>query len=276
MSNFYLRTISTIFIFPPVLYAVWSGDILYFALVCLIILLSGYEWNNICGRWTLSLDGMVMITFMMLAATSFYMSKFYIAISFVLIGSYLTYLLAKIRSKSEVAHIIPSFLNRPKWLALGSLYLGLGFSSMAFLGSIDPYGITIIWVFLATVCNDVFAYIFGSIIKGKKIAPSISPGKSWSGFMAAAISTSILTYIFAVYLSSKHDIFLIIVGLFIAFFAHLGDMLESAFKRYIGIKDTSNLIPGHGGILDRVDAIIMVSIFIAVLGLILGKSPLFY
>jgi phosphatidate cytidylyltransferase len=280
MSNFYTRALTTFFIFPPVLYAVYAGGFLYFVLLFAIILLAGYEWSNICGKWSFGLDGMSLITVMMLSMTVFFMAKtlssIVLGIGIMLLGTYLTYILAKIRSKSELAPVIPSYLNRPKWIGIGCLYLSLGFSSMAYVANVDYSGYTLIWVLLATVFNDVFAYIFGSIIGGKKIAPKVSPGKSWSGFVSAAISTAILGYLFSLFLNTNNGLFMIIFGAFMALFAHLGDMIESAFKRYINIKDTSNIIPGHGGVLDRIDAILMTAIFTAVISIILGKSPLFF
>ncbi len=276
MSNFYTRTISTMFILPPVLYSVWEGGLLYFLLIFLVLVIAGYEFANICGRWSFSFDGMIMTTFMMLSATSFFLGKVVWGAVFIFLTVYLTYMVASMRYKSEKIPVVPSHLKRTKWLTLGSLYLSLGFSSMMYLAHVDETGVTILWVFLATVCNDVFAYIFGSLIGGKKIAPSISPNKSWSGFIAAAISTMVLTYLFGMYVNSSSEILLLSVGLLLAVFAHMGDMIESAFKRYLGIKDTSNIIPGHGGILDRIDAVLMVAFVVAVLGLILGKSPLFF
>ncbi|MDR0484298.1 MAG: phosphatidate cytidylyltransferase [Alphaproteobacteria bacterium] len=203
------------------------------------------------------------------------MQKIEVGLIIILVGAYLAYVLSKIRARSEKTPVIPEYVKRPNWFFWGTIYLSLAFSGLSYLTNTDTTGLTLIWVFLATVCNDVFAYIFGSIIKGKKIAPKISPGKTWSGFIAAALSTTILSYFFAMATGSKNELLIMGIGFFMAFFAHFGDMLESSFKRYLKIKDTSNLIPGHGGILDRIDAVVMVALFISVLSIILGKSPLY-
>lgn|GEM_PF-2036790 len=275
MSEFYTRTMSALVIFPVAFYAVWTGGFLYFLLLFTAAILAGWEWNKIAGNWSFGIDSMFLITVVMLAMTTFFMKYIGIGLIIIFAGAYLAYVLSKIRARSEKSPVVPEYIKRPIWFFWGTIYLSFAFSGLAYLTNTDNTGITLMWVFLATVCNDVFAYIFGSIIKGKKIAPKISPGKTWSGFIAAAISTTGLSYIFALYVGSKNELLVMGIGFCMAFFAHFGDMLESSLKRYLKIKDTSNLIPGHGGILDRIDAVLMVAIFISVVSIILGKSPLY-
>ncbi len=278
LNNFYHRTLTSLILFPAILCTIYFGGILFFLLMFIIVLLSCYEWNDICGKWSFGIDGMIFSSFIMVSFTSVYMGNLIIGICIFFIGIYISYLVAKLRSKSELKQLIPNYLNRPLWYVIGYIYLSIGFCSMGYITQLDNtinINLTVIWIFLSTVFNDVFAYIFGSLIGGKKIAPKISPGKSWSGLFFASISTAILSYMFSIYLNSNNELFLIIIGFSIGFVAHFGDMLESYFKRYLNIKDTSNLIPGHGGILDRIDALLMVSIYIAIISLIIGKSPLF-
>lgn len=275
MIEFYTRTLSAIVLFPPVFYAIYNGGLLYFLLLFIVVILSGWEWNKIAGNWSFGIDSMFLITVVMLVMTTSFMGYVGTGIIIMIGGAYITYVLARIRAKADKTPVIPNYLNRPRWFFWGVIYLSLAFFGLAYLAEIDFTSLTIIWVFLATVCNDVFAYIFGSLIKSKKIAPKISPGKSWSGFIAAAISTTMLSYIFAIIVGNNNELLLMSIGFFMAFFAHFGDMLESSFKRYLKIKDTSNIIPGHGGILDRIDAVIMVALFISIVSMVLGTSPLY-
>ncbi|MFL1781095.1 Phosphatidate cytidylyltransferase [Candidatus Hepatincolaceae symbiont of Richtersius coronifer] len=275
-NQFYTRTLSTLILFPPIFYAIYSGGLLYFMVLFGALLLAGYEWNNICGKWSFGLDGMTLITFVMMSITAFYMDQILLGLIIIIIGAYLTYSVAILRGKSEAKAVFPEHLHRPRWIFIGFIYLAIGFSAMAYLPNLDPYGYTLLWVFLGTIFNDIFAYIFGSIISGKKIAPKISPGKSWSGFIFAGLSTTLLTYLFAILLDSKNELLLMFFGFLLAVFAHIGDFLESWFKRYLQVKDTSGLIPGHGGILDRLDGLFGGAVYVVGLGLILGKSPLFY
>lgn len=275
MKEFYTRTASAIVLFPPVFFAVWNGGLLYFSLLFIAVILTGWEWNKIAGNWSFGIDSMFLITVIMLITTTSFMDYVSLSIVIMLLGAYITYLLSRIRAKSEKTPVIPEYLNRPIWFFWGTIYLSLAFGGLSYLVNTDYTGLTLIWVLLATIFNDTFAYIFGSIIGGKKIAPKISPGKSWSGFIAAALSTTMLSYFFALAIGSKNELLVMLIGFFMAFFAHFGDMLESSLKRYLKIKDTSNLIPGHGGILDRIDAVVMVALFISIVSIILGKSPLY-
>ena len=275
LSNFYQRSLSALVLFPMAMYIVYTGGLLLFSLIFVAILIAVYEWNNICGRWNFSIDGMALSSFVMITFTTIFMDKLLLASIFFAFGIYISYFLAKLRSKTELKALVPTYINRPLWFALGMVYMGIGFGSIAYVHNLDYYHITLVWVFLATVFNDVFAYIFGSLIGGKKIAPKISPGKSYSGLIFACISTGLLSYGFAIYVKSNNELKVVLIGLFLGVVAHFGDMLESAIKRYLNIKDTSNLIPGHGGILDRIDALIMVSFFVSIVSFVMGKSPLF-
>ncbi len=273
ISNFWLRTLSTIILLPPVLYSLYAGGFLYFILLLVIIMLSGYEWAHICGRWSFGIDGMSLVTVIALSSICVMMKYYMLGFLIIIFGIYFVYFITNIRTKHEDIIVIPEYLNRPLWFTMGTFYLSVTMASMAYLSTFGNS--LLILAFLGTVVSDISAYIFGSLIGGKKILPKVSPGKSWSGFIAASISTMILGYIFAVLYDNNNELILMMVGLFIAFFAHLGDMLESACKRYLKIKDTSNIIPGHGGVLDRIDALVMVNLYIAVITFMIGKNILF-
>ena len=114
--------------------------------------------------------------------------------------------------------------------------------------------------------SDSSAYLFGSIIKGKKLFPSISPNKTWSGFISSLVFAMISSAIFSFYFNIINIYKAILVGLIIGFFTSIGDLFESYLKRINNKKDSSKIIPGHGGILDRLDgflfAIVIMFIFI--------------
>jgi len=115
------------------------------------------------------------------------------------------------------------------------------------------------WIF------DTFAFLIGVKYGKHKIIPSISPKKSWEGFIGGLIFTFIASSIyFRCFLENSMEetlIWSLILAITISFTASLGDFIESAYKRQAGVKDSGNLIPGHGGILDRIDSL-MVSIFL--------------
>lgn len=113
---------------------------------------------------------------------------------------------------------------------------------------------TLLFIFILTWTFDTFAYLFGVKFGKHKIMPSISPKKSWEGFAGGYFLTLIAAYITSKYFSEIDFQFAIITALILPFTATLGDFIASHFKRQAGVKDSGNFIPGHGGMLDRIDA----------------------
>ena len=123
----------------------------------------------------------------------------------------------------------------------------------------DP--LIILYLIIINSVSDISAYLFGSILKGPKIVPNISPNKTISGSVFALVF-SILA---SVYLQlSDYLLINVILGFLVSFFGQIGDVIESMYKRKQGVKDSGNLIPGHGGFLDRLDSLLLSTIFIFV------------
>ena len=104
---------------------------------------------------------------------------------------------------------------------------------------------------------DIFAYLGGKIFGNKKIAPKISKGKTIEGTLIG-LGVTVLMSIMTKYLANFNINQAIIAGILIALFAFLGDLLESYFKREIGVKDSGRVIPGHGGVMDRFDGYFLI------------------
>ena len=115
----------------------------------------------------------------------------------------------------------------------------------------------ILILFLLTWIFDSFAYIIGSKFGKNKIMPKISPNKSWEGFIGGTVSTVLSVYFINQFFDSFTINFLILLALIVPFTATAGDFIESHYKREAGVKDSGNLIPGHGGFLDRMDAMLI-------------------
>ena len=124
--------------------------------------------------------------------------------------------------------------------------------------------IILFWILSCVVATDVGAYLVGKIIGGARLAPKISPNKTWSGLFGGVTASAFTGLGFSVFWMEKHFKF-VCLSLLIAIVAQMGDLLESRFKRKYSIKETSNLIPGHGGIMDRLDGHMAAVTFIALI-----------
>lgn len=139
------------------------------------------------------------------------------------------------------------------------IYTVFPFIALVLLGAkIDGYRPElIIWFFLLIWANDSFAYLFGRLFGKHKMAPSISPGKSWEGFAGGAIMSLIFHVLISYYFIPIHFIHAIALVLLGIPLAVLGDLVESKWKRNLNIKDSGHFLPGHGGFLDRFDSVLI-------------------
>ncbi len=152
------------------------------------------------------------------------------------------------------------------WRLCGLGYVALPCASLVWLRGLDGgFGI-VLSLFLAIWATDIGAYFAGRLIGGPKLSPQISPNKTWAGLcggmIAAAITLAIATSFFSFPKSPANAL---LIGVLLALFGQIGDLFESWLKRRAGVKDSSNLIPGHGGLLDRVDGIILTAPLYALL-----------
>jgi phosphatidate cytidylyltransferase len=129
---------------------------------------------------------------------------------------------------------------------------------------------TVIWIMACVWATDIGAYFVGSLAGGAKLAPSISPNKTWSGLIGGMCIAAIASAACG-WASGLGDSFaLAAVGVGIAAVAQAGDLVESLAKRTAGVKDSGHIIPGHGGLLDRIDGLIAALVLVAAMRLIVG------
>lgn len=152
-------------------------------------------------------------------------------------------------------------LRKGKSKVYAFVYVLLPFFLIHFFGKIESLNFNsvfdpslILLMFILTWTFDTFAYLFGVRFGKTKIMPSVSPKKSWEGFAGGFIFTVLASFITTHYFLKVDNSIALAMSLFLPFTATLGDFTESYFKRQAGVKDSGNFIPGHGGMLDRMDA----------------------
>lgn len=142
---------------------------------------------------------------------------------------------------------------------LGILYLGLGFTHLLLLRDMEAGRDIVLTVVFGTWAGDTFAYFTGKYFGSTPMAPDLSPKKTWEGFAGGVIGTILLVVVIGLY-TDLTPIASLLLGAVIAVAGPLGDLFESLLKRDVQIKDSGRGLPGHGGVLDRFDALLWTSV----------------
>jgi phosphatidate cytidylyltransferase len=170
-----------------------------------------------------------------------------------LIGAIVAVILARSRGQN------------PVWQALGVVYLVLPALALVGLRTFPERGWQVIaGLFLIVWATDTGALIFGKLIGGPRMAPTLSPSKTWAGTIGGSFTAAL---VFGFYILLMNNVFwrAALFALVFSAVAHAGDLFESFVKRQFGIKNSGSLIPGHGGVLDRMDSTIFASVALALL-----------
>jgi phosphatidate cytidylyltransferase len=161
--------------------------------------------------------------------------------------------------------------DRRRWVAAGALYAALMALGPLLLRGQSSLGMVAIFLLFAVVwTTDILGYFAGRAFGGPKLAPSISPAKTWSGAIAGVIGAALVVGFGAFLTSNANVTMLVIVAVLLSIAGQLGDLLESALKRRFGAKDASQLIPGHGGVMDRLDGFWAATLCAVLVGLVHG------
>ena len=164
--------------------------------------------------------------------------------------------------------------NRLWWSLAGLLYTALTIGALVWLRSDQAYGAAaVLYVFVVAWTTDIISYAVGRSIGGAKIAPHISPNKTWSGFIAGTLAPAIVGYAFALVLGGTTAWRLALLSVVLALACQMGDLVESAVKRRFGVKDMSGLIPGHGGLFDRIDGLLLAALLAGLIALRDAANP---
>jgi phosphatidate cytidylyltransferase len=176
-------------------------------------------------------------------------------------------LLAAVAARAQEKMTFPVFAGI---LIIAGACLGL-----VWLRALPVFGLeTVLWLFAVVWATDSAAFASGAIFGGPRMAPTISPQKTWTGAAGGLAAGAAASIAFGALLPQANPLVLLALGAAASMVTQLGDLAESGLKRQFGVKDMSTLIPGHGGVLDRLDGLIAATIFVCLLTLWGGASPL--
>ena len=249
MSAFWSRIVVALVLLPAVLGIVWLGG-WWLCAVALVGGLMALHELYVMGRGLrpIVLGGFVGLVLTLLGAQLG-------DVTWMLGGMFATILVAFILYGFSDAR--PSATASISLTLLGVVWVGGGLGCLMLLRAIPEDGRLVIFtVLLAVFADDTAAYFVGRTIGRHKMAPRISPGKSWEGFIGGTIAAMAVAF-FAMYDQGYlTDLEAVALGATVAFSSTLGDLFESAIKRDLGVKDSGRVLAGHGGVLDRVDSIL--------------------
>ena len=263
------RVLSALVLAPPALFAVYFGTPVFEAVLVLCCAVLAWEWTGlwnvrrlflIAGVMTAALGGAV-------AATS--VSGTVPALGVVLVGAVVV-----LGAAIADPQVSDARTKRALWLVSGTVYLGLSIVALTWLRLKlgDGRGV-FIWLLAVVWTGDIGAYVLGRTIGGPKLAVSISPNKTWAGFFGAIAGATVVGVATVGLMRAGNAALLIAASVALVVVAQVGDLAESWVKRRAGVKDTSRLIPGHGGLLDRVDGLLAAAAVLALSVGLMGGVP---
>jgi len=253
MSNFVSRVLVTIVGVPLVLYLVYLGDWWLFGLVLFGTLVALHELYAMARSLRpLVLAGYAGALATLLGAQLGGAEWMVGGFMLTLVLAFLLYGIAETRQTATVTM---------STTILGTAWIALGLGHVLLLRDVPEHGrLAVFTVLLAVFADDTAAYLIGRLVGRHKLAPSLSPGKTWEGFVAGT-AAAILVSFFALYeqdfLSIPESI---VLGAAVALAGAAGDLFESALKRDLQVKDSGQLLGGHGGMLDRIDSLLFAAV----------------
>jgi phosphatidate cytidylyltransferase len=262
MSNLQTRVVSAVVLAAVALAATWAGDIWFRLLSIVIGAAIFFEWATMAGAvasirqqiggWLLLALVLLALALGMDAATVF-------------VGA--------------VAAAVLVFIYTAVAKERGALWFALAYAAvpagaLAFLRGDDTAGLwAILFLFAVVWATDIAAYFVGRAVGGPKLAPSVSPGKTRSGAIGGAVAGTLAGLAIAALAPSPASLWLIgAAALVLSVLSQAGDLFESAVKRRFGVKDSGWLIPGHGGVMDRVDGLVAAAVALYVVGALTGGA----
>lgn len=255
-ANLRERLISALVLMPVVLLCIYVGGWLYDFVVILFMMLGLYEWLRITTP----------------AAPS-WVKVFVFLTVFLTLGVGASFSMPLGGMLGLALGLIVFSLTGNGWAVLGIPYLAGSGLALLFVRAMPEHGMALAFYLIAVVwATDIGAYLVGRLVGGPKLAPVISPKKTWAGLFGGMAFAALIGYGYAYGFTAIRPVIAALLALGLAVVAQMGDLFESWIKRRSGVKDSGSLIPGHGGVLDRMDGLLFAAIIFALFLSTIGNS----
>ena len=254
-----VRVVSALVMIPAVIADVWAGGIWFNLFVALLGVLMAHEWVSIVHK-----QDQPQFALHAGAAMAGALLPLEVGIKGTLIAIAVLWVISAVLAKAQDG-------AGAKWRYLGVPYVSIPAVALVLLRNDGALGIAaIVWVMVTVWSADSLAYFAGRIIGGPKLAPVLSPKKTWAGLGGAMVGSAVASIIFALAAGLSGVVALAVLAGLLAIVEQAGDLFKSAMKRSYGVKDSGRLIPGQGGVIDRVDGLVAVATAAALIGLFRG------
>ncbi len=261
-SDLSQRLVSALILAALVLSITWVGSLPFALLIALGGGILCWEWAKIVRKTDFDEMLVVHLISVLVSCGLVFMEQYSVALLVLLIGPAIKFLQSRDKEAIELGASL-----------LGVPYIGLPVIAMIWLRSDGEYGFQlIIFLFVIVWSVDIFAYVSGRSFGGPRLAPRISPKKTWSGFIGGVTAGMFAGVLFSKGLGNENLAPVALMALAIGIFSQMGDLFESVFKRHYNVKDASNLIPGHGGLFDRVDGLLFAALLAALIALLVDPA----
>lgn len=261
-----LRALSALVLAPLALAALWVGGQAWAVMLGLGMILLAAEWARLCRLDPLRPPALLLPLLLLVAGAAAVVRAEKVAVSALVLGMWLLMRIGGLMRRP-----------RARWLALGLPYIGLPAIALWWLRADTVAGFgNVLYLILVVWAADIGAYFTGRLIGGPRLAPSISPGKTWSGAAGGLLAGVLVGLAVAETIAPGAPLRPAAIALALAGAAEAGDLLESWIKRLAGVKDSGHLIPGHGGLLDRLDGLMAASLVAAFAAMLLGPGEMLW
>lgn len=253
------RVISAAVLAPIALLAAYAGGLTFAALVAAFASVMTWEWARLTGEGRFGGEGIMLVAAVAAALGTGLIS-----------GPFMGVAVAGAGAVAAAAALRRMGADHPDWAAAGIVYIVVPALSLIWLRTQVGMGfVAVTWLFGVVWATDAAAYFAGRRWGNALLAPTVSPRKTWAGAIGGLAAALAVSAAAAPFVAPLHPIPLIVLGGIVSVAGQLGDLFESLVKRRFGVKDASDIIPGHGGALDRADSL-MAAAPVAALALLSG------